>query len=122
MLSLFSKPIVVELAAERKKISADSEASIVLLSEHPGFLALMDRLAIQKAYMESQLKKNRHEDIRQVDSLQNGIQWIEYLQDEVDKRVHKRTRAKALQIEAEANDELTLIRSAIERIVPQERE
>lgn len=112
-------PSPVIILSERKKINPASEAAIVLLAEHSGFIALMDRFEIQKALLEADLRTKRHASIREVDALQAGIQWISYLQEEVERRVYKRTNKLHLRAELAEADELAIVRRSVERIVPQ---
>jgi bacterioferritin (cytochrome b1) len=121
MIRLFAKPLVVELPTERKKITPESEASILNLHGNPGFTALMDRIRVQKSVLEATLKNERHPDIRVVDHLQSGIYWLTYLEKYVDRLVHKRLTARAIEMEPEEADEVARIQSAIERIGPQDR-
>jgi len=121
MIRLFAKPLVVELPAERKKITPESEGTILNLHGNPGFDALMDRLRVQKSVLEATLKNERHQDIRVVDHLQSGIYWISYLEKYVDRLVHKRLTARAIEMEPAETDLVAQIQSAIERIGPQDR-
>lgn len=121
MIRLFSKPLVVELPPERKKITPETDRAIVNLHGNPGFNALMDRLRVQKSVLEATLKNERHPDIRVVDHLQSGIYWLSYLEKEVDRRVHKIVTARPIEMEDAEVAEVARIQSAIERIGPQDR-
>ena len=121
VIRLFSKPLVVELPAERKKITPESEASILNLHGNPGFNALMDRLRVQRSVLEATLKNERHSDIRVVDHLQSGIYWMCYLEKYVERLVHKRLTARAIEMEPDEADMVAIVQSAIERIGPQDR-
>jgi hypothetical protein len=63
------------------------DSSIASLRDHPGFVALMNRLKLRKAYLRSQLINNRHESMRDVDILQLGSFWLGYLESEVNNAV-----------------------------------
>lgn len=82
--------------AERLEVHPEDEESIRLLAHHPGFVALTNRLKIQRAALKAKLETQCHTDLREVDSLQNGIKWTGWLNAEVDKAVAKRKEAEAV--------------------------
>lgn len=71
---------VVEVK-ERGQLSDDTDA-IVSLRGHPGWEAQMSRLRAQREYLETKLRRTKHKDIREVDLLQAGIMWLEYLEED----------------------------------------
>jgi hypothetical protein len=62
----------------------ESKDAVSTLQSHPGFLALLDKLKLQRGIIENTLKSTRHQDIRAVDFLQSGIYWAGWLQREVE--------------------------------------
>jgi len=55
------------------------------LSSHPGFIALTDRLSLQKQMLENKCAREFHKDLRESDYLQAGVFWLSFLQDQVAK-------------------------------------
>ena len=95
------------------------DAAIATLRDHPGFVALMNRLNLKKAYLKAQLE-TRHESLRDVDILVTGIAWIRYLEFEISAAVGKASKAPA----PASLDEVELfnkISTAIESIGSQDR-
>lgn len=50
---------------------------------HPGYLALVNRFKLKKAFLENQLRSVRHKDIRDVDILQSSISGFGLMEYEV---------------------------------------
>lgn len=108
-MSLFKPKIeyrVVEVEKPRTVPENDeADSTIANLQHHPGFLRLIAKLKNQRSLLETTLKRTRHADIREVDFLQSGIFWANWLEAETDKHVFnkpKSTPAPALEIEREA--------------------
>jgi hypothetical protein len=60
-----------------------SNSDIASLANHPGMLALMARMRVQKAAVESLLKNSRHQDLSDVAKLQAGIIWLSWIEKQV---------------------------------------
>ena len=82
---------IVEVKAPRPSYRWDQNTkdAVSTLSAHPGFVALTDRLALTKAQIESTLKQTMHKDLRQVDFLQAGLFWSQWLEEQVSKSTTK---------------------------------
>jgi hypothetical protein len=82
---------IVEVKSPRTPVRWDKSTKEVVstLQSHPGFLALCERLALQRAQLETQLSRNLHKDLREVDFLQAGISWCAWLQEQVEKSTVK---------------------------------
>ncbi len=109
---------IVEVAKPRPfyRWDQNTKDSIGTLSSHPGFVALTERLALTKAQLESTLKQTMHKDLRQVDFLQSGLFWSQWLQEQVEKSTTKgsvRTFLDPYEEELKAFKELD---SRIERV------
>lgn len=76
----------------------EDEESIRSLATHPGFVALMNRLKLQRAVLQTTLDTKKHSDIRVVDDLQAGLKWLDYLQSEVNRTVNRKAEAKAVAV------------------------
>ena len=90
----FSRPSVVEVITKYQVIELDEprgsededeamKESIATLNSHPGFLHLVKRLSRQRAYLRSKLDFEKHTDLREVDFLQAGIFWCNWLNTEI---------------------------------------
>lgn len=86
----------------------EADATITTLSHHPGFIRLIAKLKLCRSQLETTLKRTRQNDLRDVDFLQTGIFWTEWLEQQVDKHVFAK-KAPATQptseLEARAFDE-----------------
>lgn len=76
---------VVEVKAPRTSQTWTKEIkdAVGTLSSHPGFVALTDRLNLQKQMLITKCTREFHKDLRENDLLQAGIFWLSYLQDTV---------------------------------------
>lgn len=91
------KIIVVELST-RSPIPYD-EKIVETLADNPGFVMLLNRLRNEKALILAKLASTRHEDIRAVDNLQNGLYWTGYLEDTINKITVKRLKPKSVVVD-----------------------
>lgn len=78
---------IVEVKAPRPIVRWDNttKETISTLNSHPGFVALMEKLSLTKAQLESKNNTQWKKDLREADFLQSGIFWCNWLQDEVNK-------------------------------------
>lgn len=108
---------VIELDEPRGSDEDDEimKESISTLNSHPGFLHIVKKLGRQRAYLRSKLDFEKHSDLREVDFLQAGIFWCNWLNNEI-----KRTTLKLPQRKLDAmEEELKAFReidASIERI------
>ena len=86
---------IVEVELPRSPLQGgDSEemrASIATLPSHPGFQHLLKKLALQNAALKSKLTFERHSTIDEVNFLQAGVYWSNWLLTEL-----KRTTVKVV--------------------------
>ena len=75
---------VVEIPKTFAQESPESIAAVETLREHAGFRWLLSKLALQSARLSSELLTKRHDNIREVEFLQSGIQWCTWLQQQLD--------------------------------------
>lgn len=73
----------------------ETSAQVRLLATNPGFTALVDKLKLQRAVLESALARGKHTSIRDVDILQAGIRWISWMELTVQREVFNNERAEA---------------------------
>lgn len=97
------------------------DASIASLKDHPGFVALVNRMKLRRAYLSAQLNNNRHESIRDVDFLQHGVHWLGYLEFEVNAAVGAtKAKARPIVVSDAVAEEFEKARLAIDEIGPQD--
>jgi hypothetical protein len=81
-----SEPVVkyqvIQLKAPRTptRWSQPIKDAVATLPSHPGFNALMERIALQKQMLEHKCSHEFHKDLREADYLQAGVFWLEYAQ------------------------------------------
>lgn len=80
---LETKYKVIELEKPAPKLTREDASNIASLANHPGFHALLGRLRIQRSLLETTLRQARHESLNEVYSLQAGINWITWLDKQV---------------------------------------
>ena len=55
--------------------------AISTLEYHPGFIALRDRLGLQREMLKTRCATEYHKEQRETDYLQAGVFWLGYIQD-----------------------------------------
>lgn len=55
-------------------------AAVATLKNHPGFQYLLAKLAAQRAQLKDALVKTRHKSLTDVEFLQSGANWCDWLQ------------------------------------------
>jgi hypothetical protein len=95
----------------------DREA-LVSLSGHPGITALINKLRLQRQYLETQLIKERHETLRDADILQLGIYWSRFVESQIEQAIGTTQHKARPMVESEV-EEFEKVRSAIESVRPQ---
>lgn len=79
------KQYVVEVP--KASVPADNEETIsqvASLQGHPGFRWLLQKLDLQAARLRSELANKQHSSLRDVEFLQSGIQWCDWLRGQLD--------------------------------------
>lgn len=108
---------VVEVKAPRTAQTWTKEVkdAIGTLPSHPGFIALMDRLSLQRDMLKTRCATEYHKEQRETDYLQAGVFWLGYLQDMINQatKLARSAPVDAMQEELEAFKQLD---SQIERI------
>ena len=101
---------IVEVEKPRPlRENEDSEASVATLSAHPGFLFLTSKMRLQRSLLETTLRKSRHTSMKDVEMLQSGIFWLSWMEEQVNRDVHKATRVEpqaAFEVEEQAFKEV----------------
>lgn len=87
-LAAWSRPItpptlVIEIEKGLPVANHGDEQAIASLQMHPGYLALINRFKLKKAFLENQLRSVRHKDIRDVDIIQSSISGFGLMEYEV---------------------------------------
>jgi hypothetical protein len=86
-------PLILSLP-EKPRFFEDDEDSIRALATHPGFVSLTYRFQAQAAILDAKLRTTKHENLREVDRLQGGQYWLNYMKAEVDKLVFNKKEAR----------------------------
>lgn len=76
---------LVEVPNIRTQKGWDSQLreTVTTLQAHPGFLALCERLDLQAAALRTKLNNERHASLRDVEFIQSGIYWCNWLRGQV---------------------------------------
>lgn len=109
---------IVEVKAPRPTYRWDENTrdSVATLSAHPGFVALIERLGVTKAQLESKNNTQWKKDLREADFLQAGIFWCNWLQDQVAKSTVKGSLHKYVDPMAEELAAFKELDARIERV------
>jgi hypothetical protein len=106
----------VVVLTDRPVPMVEDEESIRALATHPGFVALCNRLKLQRAALQTMLDTKKHPDIRAVDDIQAGLKWLGFLQSEVDKTVFRKAEAKAVAVRPTERQEFDKVFRLIEGV------
>lgn len=101
---------------ETHVVQVEDDEAIRNLAIHPGFLALTRRFDVQKSALQSKLNKVHHKELRDVDNLQLGMFWLDYLKSEVDKLVFRKEPEKAIPAAFDIQAEFNRVLSQIETV------
>lgn len=107
---LFKPTFVIEIKAPLPTIDKGALESIKTLQHHSGFVELTNRLKIQRAFLETTLKRDPNANLI---SLQQAIYWSEYWEREVDAAVNKRPAPKHIEPEFDVLAEFNKINAGI---------
>jgi len=72
--------------------SKEIKDAIRTLPSHPGFVAITERLALQRQLLEAKAANEFHKDLRETDFIQSGIYWLNYVQYLIDKETEVKQR------------------------------
>lgn len=109
-LALFKRQFVIEIKAPLPTLDKTANESIKTLQHHSGFVELTNRLKIQRAFLETTLKRDPNANMV---SLQQAIYWSEYWEREVESAVNKRPAPKYVEAEYDVMAEFQKINGAI---------
>jgi hypothetical protein len=107
---------IVELEKPVPVLEHTDDAAILSLKGHPGITALLNRLRLQRAVLESQLLTRHFKDLNDVNFLQSGISWSRIFESEIrnaTKNLEMKEQRPAADFEIEQFEE---IKKAIESI------
>lgn len=98
-----------------EKWTPEIRQTVSTLSSHPGFIAILDRLALHRELLESKNNSTIKKDLREADYFIAGIHWLGYLQQLVDSALNvPQTRTRdAYEEEIEAH---RLLDAQLERV------
>lgn len=108
---------VIEVKAPRitQAWSKEIKEAVSTLSAHPGFIALVDRLNLQRDLLKTRCATEYHKTQRETDYLQAGVFWLGYVQDLVNKST-KLQQAIPVAVMDEELEAFKQIDATIERI------
>lgn len=113
-LALFKRrQFVIEVKGPLPILDKSANESIKTLQHHTGFVELTNRLKIQRAFLETTLKRDRNADML---SLQHAIYWSEYWEREVESAVNKRPAPKHIEPDYDVMAEFQKINGAITNV------
>lgn len=74
---------VIEVKSPRSTQAWTKEIkdAVATLQSHPGFVAITDRLALQRQMLENKCSHERQQDLQLMAYLQAGVFWLSYIQD-----------------------------------------
>lgn len=103
---------------ERKNIEWDKNTkdAVATLTSHPGFIALMDKLALQRQSLQSRNNTQVKKDLREADWLQAGIHWLGYVAEFVDKNTNLKVQPRQMDAYEEELRAFQEIDAQIERV------
>lgn len=97
-------------------INKEMREAVISLAAHPGFNYLMSKFRLQRSMLESVLKNNRHKSLNDVNMLQSGIFWLNWMDSQIQKLTNN-IQAKSTVDPTEAETQaLQEIQAAIETI------
>lgn len=73
---------VVEVDRHNDK-QLGSNSDIASLANHPGMIALLARMRVQRAAVEGLLRNGKHRDLAEVAKLQAGVLWLSWIEKQV---------------------------------------
>src|SRR5258708_12879865 len=84
---------IVEVEKPRTQFRWDQNTkdAVSTLSAHPGFIALTDKLSLINAQLKTKCFSSVHKKLREVDFLQAGIFWSNWLRDQVEQSTVRRS-------------------------------
>ena len=74
---------LVELEKPVPILNGEDVAAMAALHGHPGVTALLNRLRLRRAALETQLKTTRFKDLDDVNFIQLGCSWLGYVESEI---------------------------------------
>ena len=110
------KIVEVEKPRDLSKVDPEAKKTITSLAAHPGFVFLVAKLKTQGYLLETQLKNNRQDSLRDVEFLQSGIYWTNWLKQQVDKEVYGVKESNVQEASKTEQDAFEELQSALEMI------
>ena len=76
---------------ERLEDTPETSTAVKTLQHHPGFQFLLRKLRLQGQLLETKLRRDRHDNMHDVEFIQSGIHWISWLELQLRKELHQPT-------------------------------
>lgn len=111
------KIIEIERPRPLAQLDPEAEKTVITLQSHPGFLYLVNKLRLQRHALEMKLKHERHSNLNEVEWIQSGIFWCNWLEDQVNRMVNNQLPSSqtALPPEATAFEEVMKLTEIVGR-------
>lgn len=113
------KPLVTYQIVEVEKgvlvPGAGDDEAIASLKNHPGMIALLNRMRLQGSILQSKLQ-TRQKDIRDVDILVIGLSWLRFVESEIGTATGNLRNKEVPRIATNEVEDFEKIRSAIQSI------
>jgi hypothetical protein len=97
------------------ELTPDLREAVTALALHPGFDYLMRKFRLQRSLLEAKLRSDRFATLTDVEFIQNGIFWIDWLDNQV-KSLSKRPSSTSTFATQEEEDAFKAVQAAIEVI------
>ena len=108
---------IVEVEKPRPLAELDDEGrkSVRALGAHPGFIYLLAKLRLQRHALEERLRNSRHAKIQDVEFIQSGIHWCDWLASQLHRAVMESDKPAqpAMPPETEAFEEMRRLIEAV---------
>lgn len=108
--------MVVEVDKPTSIIDKSDEAAIASLENHPGAIALLNRLRLQRALLETQLLTTHFKDLRDADFVQSRIAGLGYVESQIRSATKNLSDKKTRLATATEVEEFQKVLSSIESI------
>lgn len=79
------KIVEIEKQLGVPELDTSSAASVASLRDHPGMQYLLAKMRLQAQLLKGTLATTRHKDLKDVEFLQSGVAWLNWLQQQLDK-------------------------------------
>lgn len=98
------------------ELDGASALAVASLANHPGFQYLLAKLKFQRAALKDSLEKTRHKEMRDVEFLQSGANWCNWLQLELERAIGVMNAPKPRPVRPYEQDAFEQLRQNVELV------